>query len=114
LVISRQKLQTTIWLNFSKTSVCFTSFPTFSDLDSQCGVIREVKTTQLPNMLAATVEFVARDSVPAALTKDKKRVHNHEINVHLAWQSTLYVTNFPESADDNSVRKLFGQVHSDG
>jgi len=65
-------------------------------------------------MLAATVEFVARDSVPAALTKDKKRVHNHEINVHLAWESTLYVTNFPESADDNLVRKLFGQVHGDG
>ena len=65
-------------------------------------------------MLAATVEFVARDSVPAALTKDKKRVYNHEINVHLAWESTLYVTNFPESADDNSVRKLFGQVHTGG
>ncbi|KAI0278229.1 hypothetical protein BGY98DRAFT_1107507 [Russula aff. rugulosa BPL654] len=78
-------------------------------LFKDCGVIREVKITQLPNMVAATLEFVARDSVPAALTKDKKRVHNHEINVHLAWESTLYVTNFPESADDNSVRKLFGQ-----
>lgn len=61
-------------------------------------------------MLVATVEFGTRDSVPAALTKDKKRVHNHEINVHLAWESTLYVTNFPESADDISIRKLFGQV----
>ncbi len=65
-------------------------------------------------MLVSTVEFVTRDSVPAALTKDKKRVHNHEINVHLSWESTLYVTNFPESADDNSIRKLFGQVHGDG
>ena len=55
---------------------------------------------------------MSRDSVPAALTKDKKRVHNHEINVHLAWESTLYVTNFPESADDASIRKLFAQVHS--
>lgn len=68
--------------------------------------------TQLPNMLVATVEFVTRDSVPAALTKDKKRVHNYEIHVHLAWESTLYVTNFLESADDNWIRKLFGQVNS--
>ncbi|KAF8463228.1 hypothetical protein DFH94DRAFT_786990 [Russula ochroleuca] len=78
-------------------------------LFKDCGVVREVKITQLPNVLVATVEFVARDSVPAALTKDKKRVHDHEINVHLAWQSTLYVTNFPESADDLGIRKLFGQ-----
>lgn len=114
LVISRQKLQTTTWLNSSKTSVWSHFFPDIlpDSIDYQCGVVREVKITQLPNMLAATVEFVTRDSVPAALTKDKKRVHNHEINVHLAWESTLYVTNFPESADDNSVRKLFGQVHT--
>jgi len=62
-------------------------------------------------MLVATVEFIVRDSVPAALTKDKKRVHNHEINVHRAWESTLYVTNFPESTDNAWIRKLFGQVN---
>lgn len=54
---------------------------------------------------------MSRDSVPAALTKDKKRVHSHEIGVHLAWESTLYVTNFLESADDASIRKLFAQVN---
>jgi RNA recognition motif-containing protein len=48
--------------------------------------------------------------VPAALTKDKKRVHDTEISVHLAWRSTLYVTNFPEKFDDASIRDLFGQV----
>ena len=48
--------------------------------------------------------------MPAALTKDKKRVHDHEISVHLAWESTLYVTNYPENVDDDSVRKLFAQV----
>ncbi|KAH9065212.1 hypothetical protein EDB87DRAFT_1594447 [Lactarius vividus] len=78
-------------------------------LFKDCGIVREVKITQLPNTLVATVEFMSRDSVPAALTKDKKRVHNHEIGVHLAWESTLYVTNFPESADDASIRKLFAQ-----
>lgn len=28
----------------------------------------------------------------------------------MAWQSTLYVTNFPERVDDAEVRKVFGKV----
>lgn len=51
-----------------------------------------------------------QESVPAALTKDKKRVHGDEISVHLAWKSTLYVTNFPPSMDDSGMRALFGKV----
>ena len=51
-----------------------------------------------------------QDSVPAALTKDKKRIRGQEIAVHLAWRSTLYVTNFPEDADDTLIRTLFGKV----
>ncbi|OJT12790.1 hypothetical protein TRAPUB_10625 [Trametes pubescens] len=78
-------------------------------LFKDCGVVREVKITQLPNSLVATVEFLERDSVPAALTKDKKRVRGQEIAVHLAWRSTLYITNFPEDADDTFIRTLFGK-----
>jgi hypothetical protein len=55
-------------------------------------------------------QLIIQDSVPAALTKDKKRLRGEEIAVHLAWKSTLYVTNFPESTDDTVVRELFGQV----
>ncbi|KAF8964174.1 hypothetical protein BDZ97DRAFT_1816638 [Flammula alnicola] len=79
------------------------------NLFKDCGSVREVKITQLPMALVATVEFFDRESVPAALTKDKKRVHDQEISVHLAWRSTLYVTNFPESADDPFMRNLFGK-----
>ncbi|KAI0036479.1 hypothetical protein K488DRAFT_41187 [Vararia minispora EC-137] len=78
-------------------------------LFKDCGSIREIKVTPLPSALVATVEFVDTDSVPAALTKDKKRIRGEEIAVHLAWQSTLYVTNFPESADDTSMREMFGK-----
>ncbi|KAH9890065.1 RNA-binding protein Prp24 [Cubamyces lactineus] len=78
-------------------------------LFKDCGSIREIKITQLPNSLVATVEFMERDSVPAALTKDKKRIRDQEIAVHLAWRSTLYVTNFPEDADDKYIRTLFGK-----
>ncbi|KAF9454778.1 hypothetical protein P691DRAFT_716623 [Macrolepiota fuliginosa MF-IS2] len=78
-------------------------------LFKDCGSVREVKITPLPDTLVATVEFDERDSIPAALTKDKKRINEHEISVHLAWKSTLYVTNFPESADDPYMRNLFGK-----
>jgi squamous cell carcinoma antigen recognized by T-cells 3 len=78
--------------------------------DLQCGEVREAKLTQLPHALVATVEFADADSVPAALTKDKKRISEQEIAVHLAWQSTLYVTNFPENATDASIREMFSKV----
>ena len=55
-----------------------------------------------------------QESVPAALTKDKKRVQGHEVAVHLAWKSTLYITNFPEGADDTFIRTLFGKVRWSG
>ncbi|TFK90773.1 RNA-binding protein Prp24 [Polyporus arcularius HHB13444] len=78
-------------------------------LFKDCGSIREIKITHLPNSYVATVEFMERDSVPAALTKDKKRIRGQEIAVHLAWRSTLYITNFPENADDTFIRTLFGK-----
>ncbi|KAJ6509029.1 hypothetical protein C8R45DRAFT_463110 [Mycena sanguinolenta] len=78
-------------------------------LFKDCGNIREVKITELSGAVVATVEFFERDSVPAALTKDKKRLREQEVAVHLAWKSTLYVTNFPESMDDASMRELFGR-----
>ncbi|KAF8208710.1 hypothetical protein K438DRAFT_1812755 [Mycena galopus ATCC 62051] len=78
-------------------------------LFKDCGKVREVKITELSGAIVATVEFFERDSVPAGLTKDKKRLRDQEIAVHLAWKSTLYVTNFPENADDASMRELFGR-----
>ncbi|KAG8982971.1 Splicing factor, partial [Tulasnella sp. 427] len=77
-------------------------------LFKDCGGIREVKITKLLNDVVATVEFMDREAVPAALTKDKKRIQGNEVSVFLAWRSTLYVTNFPEKADDAFVRDLFG------
>jgi squamous cell carcinoma antigen recognized by T-cells 3 len=53
---------------------------------------------------------ILQDSVPAALTKDKKRIRGAEINVHLAWKSTLYVTNFPAKMDNAGIKDLFGKV----
>ncbi|KAK0449212.1 hypothetical protein EV421DRAFT_1780622 [Armillaria borealis] len=78
-------------------------------LFQDCGIIKAIKISPMPEGHVATVEFAERDCIPAALTKDKKRIHEQEIAVHLAWQSTLYITNFPESADDAYIRNLFGE-----
>ncbi|PSR71958.1 hypothetical protein PHLCEN_2v12168 [Hermanssonia centrifuga] len=86
-----------------------TSEEDLTALFKDCGPLREVKIKQVENVSLATVEFMDRESVPAALTKDKKRVHGEEIAVHIAWKSTLYVTNFPESADNEFVKQLFGK-----
>lgn len=51
-----------------------------------------------------------KESVLAAQTKDKKRINESEIEVYIAWQSCLYVTNFPESFDKPAVEKLFEKV----
>ncbi|KAG9315935.1 hypothetical protein JVU11DRAFT_3587 [Chiua virens] len=86
-----------------------TSEERLKTLFKDCGEIREIKFTYMPETLVATVEFATRESIPAALTKDKKRIDGTEVAVHLAWRSTLYVTNFPEKMDDTAVRDLFGQ-----
>ncbi|EJT99026.1 hypothetical protein DACRYDRAFT_24111 [Dacryopinax primogenitus] len=72
-----------------------------------CGEIREIKLSEVPGNHVATVEFMTKDSVPAALTKDKKRISGAEIAVNLAWKCTLFVTNFPEKYDDPTIRQLF-------
>ncbi|KLO06957.1 hypothetical protein SCHPADRAFT_670625 [Schizopora paradoxa] len=78
-------------------------------LFEDCGSVKDTKITDLPSIRVATVEFADRESVPAALTKDKKRINGQEVSVHLAWRSTLYITNFPEKADDGYIRELFEQ-----
>lgn len=76
-------------------------------LFKDCGDIREIVIKKLPNELVATVEFMERESIPAALTRDKKRIHGNEVSVNVGWQSTLYVTNFREGMDDSEMRSLF-------
>ncbi|KAJ7067860.1 hypothetical protein C8F01DRAFT_1078564 [Mycena amicta] len=78
-------------------------------LFKDCGEVRETKIKTLSGAMVATVEMSDRDSIPAALTKDKKRIRGEEIAVHLAWKSTLYVANYPESTDDATLRELFGK-----
>ncbi|KAK4054023.1 Splicing factor [Microbotryomycetes sp. JL221] len=74
-----------------------------------CGEIREMKLKTFGDKSYAMVEFTERETVLPARTKDKKRIHDQEIDVHVAARACLYVTNFPESYDKAAVEKLFSQ-----
>jgi RNA recognition motif-containing protein len=99
-----------------RTTVLVSNLPEIATQDEvqklfkDCGEIREIILKKLPNELVATVEFMERESIPAALTKDKKRVLGAEIAVNIGWQSTLFVTNFQEGMDDVKMRALFEKV----
>lgn len=99
-----------------RTTVLVSNLPEATTQDEvqklfkDCGEIREIVLQKLPNELVATVEFMDRESIPAALTKDKKRILGAEIVVNIGWQSTLFVTNFQEGMDDVKMRALFEKV----
>lgn len=57
-----------------------------------------------------TRDWCNQQSVFAAQTKDKKKINGVEVDVHIAWHSCLYITNFPESYDKDRVETLFGKV----
>ncbi|MBW0463715.1 hypothetical protein O181_003430 [Austropuccinia psidii MF-1] len=79
-----------------------------SQLFRDCGKIREITIHRLDEKdVVATVEFADRNSVLPAQTKDKKKLDGNEVEVTLAWRSTLYLTNFPEDANDLWIRNKF-------
>ncbi|GAA6013848.1 hypothetical protein JCM11491_000444 [Sporobolomyces phaffii] len=80
-----------------------------ANLFKDCGAIRESKVKEIDGKTYAMLEFMDKESVLAAQTKDKKRINEAEIEVYIAWQSCLYVTNFPESFDKPAIEKLFDQ-----
>ncbi|OAV99972.1 hypothetical protein PTTG_09000 [Puccinia triticina 1-1 BBBD Race 1] len=84
-----------------------------SQLFRDCGKIREIAIHKISSDdVVATVEFEDRASVLPAQTKDKKLLDGVEVAVSLAWRSTLYVTNFPEDANDEWIRSKFSTFGS--
>ncbi|CAG8594482.1 10615_t:CDS:10 [Cetraspora pellucida] len=61
---------------------------------------------------SAHIEFANRDDVLAALTKDKKKVGNNEINVYKITEHTLFITNFPETVDLKEMFDKYGKIIS--
>ncbi|TVY46832.1 putative RNA-binding protein [Lachnellula occidentalis] len=63
----------------------------------------------------AMIEFRSPEDVQSALLRDGKYFIDKQIHVEAGAGLTLYVTNFPPTADDNYLRKLFkdcGEIFS--
>jgi RNA recognition motif-containing protein len=61
------------------------------------------------NSEVAVIEFETKDEALAALTRDQKTFNENTIEVTLESESTLWVTNFPPTADEEYIRNLFSK-----
>lgn len=57
----------------------------------------------------AVIEFETKEEALAALTRDQKTFNGNTIEVTLESESTLWVTNFPPTADEEYLRNLFNK-----
>ncbi|GET53286.1 RNA-binding protein Prp24 [Rhizophagus irregularis DAOM 181602=DAOM 197198] len=80
----------------------------------ECGKIKEIRflVDTVNAQKTAYIEFNEKESVPAALTKDKKRIGDQEICVYRISERILYVTNFPPSIDIEELFKKYGEILS--
>lgn len=82
---------------------------------ADCGEIKDINLNSNKNI--ATIEFGDNEGALAAMTRHLKRIgsYKNEIHIQSGQSTTLWVTNFPPSETDDSLRQLFsshGQVLS--
>ncbi|KAL2822168.1 hypothetical protein BDW59DRAFT_163927 [Aspergillus cavernicola] len=74
-----------------------------------CGAINGVQ--MMPgeggNSEVAMIEFNSRDDAVAAQTRDQKTFDGNTIDVHFGSETTLFITNFPPTADEQYIQDLF-------
>ncbi|GES81199.1 pre-mRNA splicing factor [Rhizophagus clarus] len=80
----------------------------------ECGKIKEIRflADTINAQKTAYIEFNEKESVPAALTKDKKRIGDREISVYRISERILFVTNFSPSVDIEELFKKYGEILS--
>ena len=75
-----------------------------------CGTINTINLTSEDNgTMTATVEFESKEDLLAGQTKDMKMFDGHSIEIKIGTGTTIYVTNFPPTADEAYIRELFGK-----
>ena len=62
------------------------------------------------NSEVAIIEFETRDEAVVAQTRDQKMLDDNTIEVQFGSGSTLFVANFPPTADEGYIRDLFRDV----
>ncbi|KAI9817046.1 MAG: Splicing factor [Thelocarpon impressellum] len=74
-----------------------------------CGTINSLRLTQDEDAASATatIEFDSKEDVLSAQTRDMKSFEGQMIEVQVGTGSTLFVTNFPPTADEAYIRDLF-------
>ncbi|KAL9114683.1 MAG: hypothetical protein Q9227_001361 [Pyrenula ochraceoflavens] len=72
-----------------------------------CGTINSLRVLRDSEPPSAVVEFEDKQSALAALTRDGKDFTGQELQIQLGSGSTLYVANYPPTADENFIRDLF-------
>lgn len=75
---------------------------------SDCGEITEINI----NAGIATIEFKTEESKLASMTKHLKKINGTQISVQSGQSTTLWVTNFPPSETEASLKELFGEFGS--
>ncbi|OQE37295.1 hypothetical protein PENCOP_c010G05778 [Penicillium coprophilum] len=64
------------------------------------------------NSEVAVIEFETKEDALAALTRDQKRFNDTDdnvIDVQIGSQTTLWITNYPPTADEDYLRNLFSK-----
>ncbi|PYI08780.1 pre-mRNA splicing factor [Aspergillus sclerotiicarbonarius CBS 121057] len=74
-----------------------------------CGTINSVKmlSSEDGKSETAIIEFNSKDEAVVAQTRDQKIIDEHTIEVQFGSGSTLFVTNFPATADEQYIRDQF-------
>lgn len=73
---------------------------------SSCGAVKQVQLVR-DEENSVIVEFEDADAANFALSRDGRDFQGAELSVVLNTGSTLYVTNYPASADESYIRNLF-------
>ena len=61
----------------------------------------------------AVVEFESHEDALYAKSKEAKPFQGRTLEITIGTRATLWVTNFPPTADEKWVHELFAQVRSD-
>jgi RNA recognition motif-containing protein len=75
---------------------------------SDAGTVRNLVLKEEQDSITAIVEFETPEEADYALSKEAKGFEGHNISIERGQSTTLYVTNYPASADEAYLRKLFG------
>jgi squamous cell carcinoma antigen recognized by T-cells 3 len=77
-----------------------------------CGTVNDVHLYKEGGKQVAMVEFETKEDALFAQSKVTKPFEGQTISIEFSTGSTMWVTNYPPSADEKYIRNLFGKVSS--